>query len=146
MLAKMTPVFQLIYVSTARGSMGDDRLADLLTQCRRNNARWDVTGLLIYAGGNFIQALEGDERIVCDLYATIRKDERHDNVRRVLTNCASYRDFPDWWMAYQRISGAEMLPNGSIDTVRERCRLDRLLESEQIVPRLLNTFCVANLG
>ncbi len=143
---EMAPVFQLIYVSIARGPMGDDVLAHLLAQSRRNNAQRNVTGLLIYAGGNFIQALEGDERTVLDLYATIYRDARHDNVRRVLTNHAPCRDFPDWWMAYQGAYDTGPQTNGSIDAVRDRCTLEQLLASEQIVPRLLNTFCLANLG
>ncbi len=142
----MAPVFQLIYVSTARGAMGEDTLAHLLAQSRWNNAQRNITGLLIYAGGNFIQALEGDERIVRDLYAKICRDARHDNVRRVLTNHAPCRDFPDWWMAYQHTTDVGQQTNGSIDAVRDRCKLEQLLASEQIVPRLLNTFCLANLG
>ncbi|MEM6326275.1 MAG: BLUF domain-containing protein, partial [Bacteroidota bacterium] len=49
----------------------------------RNNTRLGVTGLLVHARmhrkgeGLFAQWLEGDRRVVHDLYETIKTDSRH---------------------------------------------------------------------
>ena len=50
----------LVYVSAARKLFDEAELSALLTQCRANNARLGVTGVLLYADGNFMQALEGE--------------------------------------------------------------------------------------
>lgn len=54
-------MIQLIYVSSAVNLMSEDELLDLLAQSSQRNKRKGVTGLLLYAGGNFIQVLEGEQ-------------------------------------------------------------------------------------
>jgi hypothetical protein len=39
-----------------------------LEQSRENNLRLDVTGMLLYKGGNFMQMLEGEKDAVLGLY------------------------------------------------------------------------------
>jgi hypothetical protein len=92
---------RLIYVSTARRLMSDQELIALLRQARENNARFRLTGLLLYVSGNFIQMLEGEPIAVADLYARIARDPRHHTCIPMLDEEAEGRLFPEWSMAFR---------------------------------------------
>ena len=59
--------------------MSTEQLLELLKQCL--NPASGVTGMLLYGNGTFLQALEGDEKVVADLYGKIEKDSRHIDVK-----------------------------------------------------------------
>jgi hypothetical protein len=90
--------FQLIYASEATAPMSELDLHTLLFEARSRNDSLDVTGLLLHAHGQFLQLLEGDEATVRALYADIRDDPRHEDVRTLLTTETARRTFPDWSM------------------------------------------------
>ena len=91
---------RLVYVSTAALSLDQPDIDAILAQARRFNAANAVTGLLLYNGRNFIQALEGAPETVTTLYARICADARHSGVVTVRDEPIADRDFPDWAMAY----------------------------------------------
>jgi hypothetical protein len=78
-------IFFLIYVSSALKLMGELELLSLLELSRAKNVRLNITGLLLYKEGNFMQMLEGEKDTVLNLYAAIQKDVRHHNVITVMT-------------------------------------------------------------
>lgn len=99
-------VYQLVYASTAARPMREDDLLDLLRTAREKNARLEVTGLLLYRNGAFLQVLEGDQETVDALYATIRADPRHTDVIQLLAHDIPHREFPDWAMGFEDLSDA----------------------------------------
>ncbi len=94
-------LFQLIYVSTAVEELDDDGLIELLTTSRRNNVRDNITGMLLYRGGHFMQVMEGEYLNVMSLYDRIRVDDRHRNVDILRAEHVRARDFPDWTMGFE---------------------------------------------
>ena len=71
---------QLIYLSSAKPELKQSDLDGIIEASRRNNPSIDITGLLIYADGIFIQVLEGPSEAVHTLYEKIRDDRRHEEV------------------------------------------------------------------
>ena len=57
-----------------------DELVSLLERWRCKSTALGITGMLLYKGGNLMQAMEGEEETVRGLYATIRHDPRHCGV------------------------------------------------------------------
>ena len=55
---------QLLYVSTIAPGVSPDNVMAIHAQSQRKNAERDVTGLLLYGRGNFMQLLEGDGAVV----------------------------------------------------------------------------------
>ncbi len=56
-------VQELVYLSHATKGFSGQALVDLLKQARENNAKSNVTGILLYDGrGMFMQAIEGKEK------------------------------------------------------------------------------------
>lgn len=64
---------QAIYSSAAVEPFIDSALAELLALARLNNGRLGVTGMLLYHDGSFLQALEGDEGVLENLYTKLAK-------------------------------------------------------------------------
>ncbi|HMN57130.1 MAG TPA: BLUF domain-containing protein, partial [Ottowia sp.] len=70
---------RLLYASRAV-DQAPSAIQAILDSARRHNADSGVTGLLVYGGGVFMQAIEGGRQAVSDLYGTISRDARHKDV------------------------------------------------------------------
>ncbi|MDQ6775024.1 MAG: BLUF domain-containing protein [Actinomycetota bacterium] len=95
------PVFRLIYKSHSRiaPEQRQSELGAIFTTARRNNKSLGVTGALVITEDAFVQALEGDESVVRDLYEGISRDQRHDRVAIVEAQVVPGRTFGRWAMA-----------------------------------------------
>ena len=103
-------LFSLTYSSTAVVPFGDDELARLLESSRVANVGTDLSGLLLYRGGRFLQVLEGPESAVRDAIDRIRRDPRHRDVRILVSEPVEERRFPDWTMGYEPIGTSASVP------------------------------------
>lgn len=101
-------MLSLIYVSSSVREMNAEELLDILKVSRENNVAKDVTGLLLYKGGNFMQALEGPDDVVMALYEKIKKDPRHKDVSIISTEQIQKRQFPAWEMAFTNLDNPEI--------------------------------------
>ena len=93
-------MFTIVYASLASTPFSNAELLKWLPAFREKNARLGVTGLLLYQDGAFMQALEGAEPTVRELFAVIRADARHHQVVTLLSGPVSERRFPDWSMGF----------------------------------------------
>ena len=87
-----------LYASRPATPIDSDGLDEILRQCRKNNPRVGVTGLLCVTENLFIQVLEGGRNEVCDLYNAIARDERHRQVRLLSYEEITERRFGSWTM------------------------------------------------
>lgn len=101
-------MLSLIYVSSSVREMDAEELLDILKVSRENNVAKDVTGLLLYKGGNFMQALEGPDDVVMALYEKIKNDPRHKDVSIISTEQIQKRQFPAWEMAFTNLDNPEI--------------------------------------
>lgn len=94
----------LVYVSYESHALSDEELRAILESSRRNNQANNITGMLLYRDGFFIQALEGEKDIVESIYAKISKDTRHRNILMVYTNAIENRSFSNWMMGFNKVT------------------------------------------
>ena len=102
------PLHCIVYVSLANKEMSDQDLKGLLKAARNKNEKLNVTGLLLYREGFFIQALEGEEDTIDALFDRISKDSRHRDVTTVYKKPIKQRAFPDWTMGFSRMDDAAL--------------------------------------
>lgn len=77
----------------------DERVVGAIIESSiRNNERFGVTGMLLYADGNIVQVLEGEHLDVDSIFDKIRIDSRHTNIFVLYEQKVSKRDFPLWSM------------------------------------------------
>nr|WP_201471063.1 BLUF domain-containing protein [Microbacterium hydrocarbonoxydans] len=97
------PLASLVYCSTATQPFGVDELDDLLAVSRARNSDRDITGMLLYRGGEFVQILEGPRTRVEQLMEKIGRDPRHRDLRVLIEEPLHERRFEDWTMGYQSL-------------------------------------------
>jgi hypothetical protein len=100
-------MFYLVYVSMAQEDMSREGLLDILAKSREANARAGITGMLLYKDGSFMQALEGEEAAVRELYARISRDPRHRGILTLVEGEREDRCFGDWSMGFQDLNSPE---------------------------------------
>lgn len=93
-------LIQIIYASSAWQLLSEDEILNILEVSRENNAKRNITGILLYKDGNFLQVLEGDEEAVTRLYQTIERDQRHKGLILLAKRKIAEREFPDWSMGF----------------------------------------------
>lgn len=98
-------VYQILYRSRATQPFSETQLQELLAWSRAHNTELNITGLLLYSDGRFVQVLEGPEAAVLALYARIQNDPRHSQVVTVREGLCSERRFADWTMGMGRVAG-----------------------------------------
>ncbi len=96
-------LISLTYVSSEARPMTDDDLMAILNTARNFNPTKDITGLLLYRKGYFIQALEGEEADVTALFEKIKQDPRHTKVLCVSQEPIDRRSFQQWSMGFQNL-------------------------------------------
>lgn len=98
----------LIYGSTASKPMSDEELVDLLKKSHEKNKRLEITGMLLYDDGNFVQVVEGPKEAVESLYQSIQHDPRHQNVMLFVKRDIEARQFGDWEMGFVNVGKLDM--------------------------------------
>lgn len=94
-------LYELLYSSVSTRNMQLNELLSLLHQSRDKNAQLGVTGLLLYRQCEFMQAIEGEEKVIRSLWNTIRFDERHFSARIIYEGLLPERGFANWSMGFQ---------------------------------------------
>lgn len=102
-------MFSLVYVSSAIKPFTQPQLLQLLAQSRADNEQQNITGMLLYKNGNFMQVLEGEESSVRRVYQKIGADMRHRGLLVLLQRYQQARDFAAWSMGFRDLGSAESL-------------------------------------
>lgn len=90
----------VVYTSIAVAGLGLTDLADILRVSRLNNEATDITGVLLFFAGRFMQYIEGPPASLYRLYDAICADRRHHDVVERLNEPIAQREFADWRMAF----------------------------------------------
>ncbi|MDO9455385.1 BLUF domain-containing protein [Nocardioides sp.] len=96
-------MLSITYLSSATRLMSLDQLVAMLTRFRARNVERELTGLLLYSGGNIVQTIEGPDDAVLTTYAAIAADRRHRGIIEVFRDQVDGRSFPDWSMGFRNL-------------------------------------------
>lgn len=100
----MTALYRLdlisyVYCSHATPAMQTADIARIIRTANKRNAEMEVTGMLTYGGGMFLQWLEGPHHFVHELMERIRQDPRHDCILQLHSMSGlDSRLYPGWSM------------------------------------------------
>ena len=96
-------LYRIIYLSSAVSTFNKVEKEDMLLKAKAYNKLNNITGILIYFDGNFIQILEGEKENVIELYNKIQADKRHKNIIKVIEDQIKKRQFEEWNMGFSEI-------------------------------------------
>ncbi len=86
----------LTYQSIATASPRPNDIEMLAQKARARNRSLDVTGMLLFENGSFLQTLEGPAQAVATLWSSIKRDVRHDHIEVLSEHMAAARLFSNW--------------------------------------------------
>jgi len=126
---------RLLYASRAATPLIESVQDSIMQQSRAHNPEMGITGILCFSDDLFIQVLEGGRDEVCELYNTIVRDDRHQNVRILSFEEIRERRFGSWTMGQvnlAKVNPALLLKYG------ERAELNPFIGSGQASMALLD--------
>jgi hypothetical protein len=100
-------VYQVVYSSFESKNLSTTDLDEIITISQKNNSKKDITGILLYSEGTFLQLLEGNKSDILNLYNTIVKDPRHSQISKILEIQNGTRIFKDWSMGFKNLNKTE---------------------------------------
>ncbi len=83
-------------------------IENMLFQIREKNKRLAITGILLLIQGKFIQYIEGQSTEIDEVYDSIKKDSRHNELILLDSGKLKTRQFKDWSMAYKKVGDDEI--------------------------------------
>ena len=101
----MGKLIQAIYTSQAMPQLSEQDTLQLLRQARTANRKHDVSGMMLYIGGHFLQALEGAPAMVDVVSSTLFRDSRQ--MHCISRESIVEREFPEWTMGFEVVDFAE---------------------------------------
>lgn len=102
------PLVSVAYVSSSTELLSADELKNLLIEIREKNRERDITGMLLYRGGNFLQVIEGPASAIDELVRVLQGDHRHNGMIVLCRTNIEERQFREWQMAFRDISGEDL--------------------------------------
>ncbi len=88
----------IVYISKIAKNIEDaqDVVRNIVESAKQHNKSVDITGVLFYENGHFLQALEGEKSPLIKTFEKISKDPRHNQIIKIIDEPISARSFVDW--------------------------------------------------
>jgi hypothetical protein len=98
-----TSTYHVFYLSQAKLGLVLADIEAIVDWSRNYNRQHQITGLLLYSDGRFVQVVEGEETAVRALFARIQQDARHQQVVTLSEGPGPQRWFAEWSMAWGQV-------------------------------------------
>jgi hypothetical protein len=135
---------RIVYISTSKQRLSEADLEDIRSISQKNNSEKNITGILVYGDGNFLQVLEGRKSDIHQLYGNITQDPRHHGCIILQDTVSDYRSFPDWTMGFKEVSNIEFLQLASSWDQKNKHLPLISEETEHFVLEILDVFVEHN--
>jgi hypothetical protein len=102
-------MYTICYVSSARVGITQEELTNLFGITEENNSAHNITGILLYESGKFLQVLEGNEVVLKNLFEKIEADSRHNNIFVILNQKCKRKIFENYASRFSIVKSKEEL-------------------------------------
>lgn len=89
---------QVAYTSKAAPEIGSEDIFQIVETSARKNPQRDISGFLVYDGGEFLQVVEGPEEELDRLLGELGRDTRHHSIEIIERKPIEERSFAGWTM------------------------------------------------
>ena len=104
-------------------------LNEITSTAKTNNPSLNITGVLFYHHGTFIQIIEGPKQNLEQLFQKIENDERHKQVEIIIKEPENTRGYDNWNMDSFNLSLSNELNTDQIKSASEIYRQNLVLKS-----------------
>jgi len=115
----MNNIGHIIYLSKSSRALHPQEIEILLSTSRNNNIDNDITGILLYTQGYFLQILEGPLRNLNELLKRITNDDRHHQIRLLCRKKITNRKLPKWTMGFYSPEEDNRTLNSTIESANK---------------------------
>ncbi len=130
-------MYHLAYFSTATKYFSEQELKQLLTYSKENNQKINITGILLFIEGCFLQILEGEQATVNTLYHKIKKDTRHSDILRIFEGETTERVFKKWSMGFKNIPFVEYKKQTGFEDISNDDFIEKVIKTNH--PKIIQT-------
>jgi hypothetical protein len=137
----MPDLIHIVYMSFSSKALSETELNGFLATIRRKNQTQNITGLLLYSDGAFIQVIEGERDIIHHTFKLIAQDPRHSSIVKLIEEPISKRNFPSWSMGFRQLedSNKASIVGYSDFMQNDKSKFDTI-ECAESVRHLLSSF------
>ena len=93
----------ICYVSDSKIKESKVKLDKMFNDIKTKNIINNISGVLIYKNGNFLQIIEGDKEIIDTLFLNIKKDKRHSHIITLIDFPIPHRLFKEYKTSFSII-------------------------------------------
>jgi hypothetical protein len=101
----------ICYISNQTEPLSDTDLNALFNYILKNNPPREITGILLFNNGIFLQVLEGEKEVLKILYKSIKADKRHHKILTIFNQPIEKRIFSDYNAGFSILKSKRDLKN-----------------------------------
>ncbi|MFX4228526.1 MAG: BLUF domain-containing protein [Porticoccaceae bacterium] len=131
---------QVIYRSKKASGFPESEIQSMFQNFKTPNTTYEITGILFYIDGNFIQCLEGSEANIEQLLSNIIHDPRNTALTILSDSMVKGRRFPTWWMGFRNMSANELMQQKGFVDISRKETLEGLLSHYKEMLNLMIDF------
>lgn len=111
------PLVELIYFSSSIANLTQADFEFLLKGAQEKNQQQNISGVIYYSNGFFLQLIEGPRQNINRLFQSICHDARHFDISLVSFRTIEQKHFEQWSMQYRTEDIDDLLTQQNLDTI-----------------------------
>ena len=128
--------YTICYISKSSEELEQKDIEEIFAHTETQNNRKKIKGILLYEFGNFFQVLEGNKKVIEDLYENkISKDTRHTDIHTLINYNITKPIFKEYSSDFNIVKTRTQL-----DSIRAYLKLNHHHHFSENIQRLLNPF------
>lgn len=139
-----TNLHAVVYVSSSTTDYSHSEMEDILNDVRTYNRTHNITGLLIFGGGNMFRMMEGSKETVQAQYYLIQEDNQDDGAIKLLDKPIKHRYFGDYPMAFKALNAQNLKHFDDFKEPESKEFFDECLATDDSVMKLVKDFLKHN--
>ena len=128
--------YTICYISKSSTELKEEDIEKIFSHTQAQNNRKEIKGILLYEFGNFFQVLEGNKKVIEDLYANkISEDTRHTDIRTLINYDIKKPIFKEYSSDFNIVK-----TKAQLESIRTYLKLNHHHHFSENIQRLLNPF------
>ncbi len=124
------------YISKAKDGLTALEIEDIFITTQTKNNGAGIKGILLFGFGNFFQVLEGEKKVIEDLYLNkICEDKRHFDILTIFNHQIKYPIFNAYSSEFNIVK-----TNAQLDSIKTYLNQNNLHHLSKNIQRMLNPF------
>ncbi|MEE4244304.1 MAG: BLUF domain-containing protein [Kangiellaceae bacterium] len=127
------PLVELVYTSQSISLLDEGDVDSILDGAHEKNAKLNISGILIYNDGVFLQLIEGPRDSINQLFQSISHDARHFDINLISFSEVTQRNFESWEMGNLKNAETDGLVSDNLKNIKQSEYRDFLVAMSKLL-------------